>query len=118
VLRARGGDWAGQLHTSVPLEDEASDYLAINNARPNARLPRLLFGQLSKKDFRTYVLANLEANRVGAMPILYRLADAPRRATGPVQRRRLLAGAAVGLVTFVAPSRMLRSRFRSRTRGG
>jgi hypothetical protein len=52
------------------LEDEASDYLAINNARWDARLPRLLFGQLSKKDFRTYVLANLEANRVGAMPIL------------------------------------------------
>jgi hypothetical protein len=70
VLRTRGGDWAGQLHTSVPLEDEASDYLAINNARWDARLPRLLFGQLSKKDFRTYVLANLEANRVGAMPIL------------------------------------------------
>ena len=57
-----------------------SDYLAINNARPNARLPRLLFRQLSKKSFRTYMLAKLEANRVGATAILYRLVDAPRRA--------------------------------------
>jgi hypothetical protein len=102
----------------VPLEDEASDYLAINNARWDASLPRLLFRQLSKKSFRTYVQANLEANRVGAMPILYRLADAPRRTAAPVRRRTLLAGAAVGLVAVVALSRILRRRSRSRTRGG
>jgi hypothetical protein len=102
----------------VPLEDEASDYLAINSARWDAGLPRLLFRQLSKKSFRTYVQANLEANRVGAMPILYRLADAPRRTAGPVRRRTLLAGAVVGLVAVVALSRMLRRRSRSRTRGG
>lgn len=28
----------------------------------------------SKRSFRTYMLANLEANNVGAMPVLYRLA--------------------------------------------
>jgi hypothetical protein len=103
----------------VPLEDEASDYVAINNARWDGGLPRLLFQQLSKKSFRTYVQANLEANRVGAMPILYRLVDAaPRRSAGPVRRRTLLAGAAVGLVAVVALSRMLQRRSRSRTRGG
>src|SRR5215211_1815077 len=93
----------------VPLEDEASDYLAINNARWDGSLPRLLFRQLSKKSFRTYMLANMEANRVGAMPILYRLADAAHsRSAAPVRRRTLLAGAAVGLVAVVALSRMLR----------
>jgi hypothetical protein len=101
----------------VPLEDEASDYLAINNARWDGGLPRLLIRQLSKKSFRTYMLANLEANRVGAMPILYRLADgAPHRSASPVRRRTLLAGGAVGLVAVVALSRMLRRRSRSRTR--
>jgi hypothetical protein len=58
----------------VPLEGEHSDYLAINHARWAESLPRFLWQQFSKKSFRTYVLANLEANRVGAMPVLYRLA--------------------------------------------
>jgi hypothetical protein len=103
----------------VPLEDEASDYLAINSARWDGGLPHLLFRQLSKKSFRTYMLANLQANRVGAMPILYRLADAaPRRTAGPVPRRTLLAGTAVGLVAVVALSRILWRRSRSRTCGG
>ena len=97
----------------VPLEDEESDFLAINHARWEGGLPRLLFRQLSKQSFRTYMLANLEANRVGAMPILYRLADAPPHPTAaPVRRRTLLAGAAVGLVAVVALSRMLRRRSR------
>jgi hypothetical protein len=58
----------------VPLEGERSDYLAINNARMDEGLPRFIARQMSKKTFRTYVQANLEANRVGAMAILYRLA--------------------------------------------
>jgi hypothetical protein len=37
-------------------------------------LPRFLWRQMSKKSFRDYVIANLKANRVGSMPILYRLA--------------------------------------------
>jgi hypothetical protein len=57
----------------VPLDGESS-YVAINNARLDGGLPRFVAGQVSKKSFRTYVQANLEANRVGAMPILYRLA--------------------------------------------
>jgi hypothetical protein len=58
----------------VPLEGEESDYVAINNARFDEGLPRFIARQMSRKSFRTYVQANLEANRVGAMPILYRLA--------------------------------------------
>jgi hypothetical protein len=30
--------------------------------------------QLPKKTFRSYMLANLKANHVAAMPVLYRLA--------------------------------------------
>jgi hypothetical protein len=58
----------------TPLEGEASDYVAINNARWDLSLPGFLARHLSKKTFRSYVQANLEINRVGAMPVLYRLA--------------------------------------------
>lgn len=58
----------------VPLDGERSDYTFINFARWDERLPRFLWRQLSTKSFRTYVLANLEAKRVGSMPVLYRLA--------------------------------------------
>ncbi|HEY7356483.1 MAG TPA: hypothetical protein VH590_08445, partial [Ktedonobacterales bacterium] len=68
----------------VPLAGEQSDYLAINNARWDGSLLGLFLGQFSKKSFRTYMLANLEANHVGAMPVLYRLADAPRPPTAPM----------------------------------
>ena len=63
----------------VPLEDERSDYLAINSARWDVSLPSFMFEQFSKRSFRTYMQANLEANQVGAMPILYRLANPHRR---------------------------------------
>jgi hypothetical protein len=58
----------------VPLEGEQSDYLIINYAHWDESLPRFLWRQLSRKSFRNYLLANLAANRVGAMPVLYRLA--------------------------------------------
>ncbi|MFD1677954.1 hypothetical protein [Alicyclobacillus fodiniaquatilis] len=58
----------------VPAEQTASDYVAINHARWDGGLPGFLAKQMSKKSFRNYMLANLEANHVGAMPILYRLA--------------------------------------------
>jgi hypothetical protein len=58
----------------VPLEGEQSDYRIINYAHWDEGLPRFLWRQLSKKSFRNYMLANLAANRVGAMPVLYRLA--------------------------------------------
>jgi hypothetical protein len=51
-----------------------ADYVFVNHARWDDSLPRFLLHQLTKPSFRTYMLANLQANRTGAMPILYRLA--------------------------------------------
>jgi hypothetical protein len=51
-----------------------ADYVFVNHARWDDSLPRFLLHQLTKPSFRSYLLANLEANRTGAMPILYRLA--------------------------------------------
>jgi hypothetical protein len=58
----------------VPTKPEASDYAALNHARFDANLPGFLAKQMSKKSFRSYMRANLEVHRIGAMPILYRLA--------------------------------------------
>lgn len=58
----------------LPLAGEPSDYAFINHARWDISLPRFLWRQLSTKSFRTYVLANLDENHVGSMPVLYRLA--------------------------------------------
>jgi hypothetical protein len=57
----------------APLEDQASDYVVINHARWDSLLG-FAARQFRKKSFRTYVVANLDAHNVGAMPILYRLA--------------------------------------------
>ena len=58
----------------APLEGEQSDYVLINHARWDGSLPMFAARQLPKKTFRTYLLANLKANHVAAMPVLYRLA--------------------------------------------
>jgi hypothetical protein len=57
----------------APLEGQSREYAVINHCRWDGLadiLPSLIF----KPSFRKYVLANFEANRVAAMPILYRLA--------------------------------------------
>jgi hypothetical protein len=58
----------------APLEDEKSDYVIINHARWDGSLLGFVARQFAKKSFRTYMVANLDANDVGAMPVLYRLA--------------------------------------------
>ncbi|HEX5438079.1 MAG TPA: hypothetical protein VFW98_13015 [Gemmatimonadaceae bacterium] len=77
----------------VPLEGESSPYCAINHARWDVGVFRLLWDQLSAKSFRTYVRANLEENRVTAYPILYRLA--PRVSMGIVPSRAASVAAAM-----------------------
>jgi hypothetical protein len=57
----------------LPREGERSDYNIINHCRWD-RLRDVLPSLLFKRSFRSYVLANFEANRVAAMPILYRTA--------------------------------------------
>jgi hypothetical protein len=92
----------------VPLEGEGSDYLAINHARWDQSLPRFLSSQLLKKSFRTFVQANLAANRVGAMPVLYRLARPEHR----MARRALpvLLAMAAGISLAALAATKLRSR--------
>ncbi len=58
----------------VPLEGEKSDYVVINHARWDHSLPVFMARQLPKKTFRGYMLANLAAHHLAAMPVLYRLA--------------------------------------------
>ena len=57
-----------------PLEGEQSDYLMINHARWDHSLPLFMARQLPKRTFRSYMLANLRAHHLSAMPVLYRLA--------------------------------------------
>jgi hypothetical protein len=72
----------------VPLEGERTDYVAINSARWDGSLLDVLRQQITKPTFRTYMLANLEANHVGAMPVIYRLAGQRAR---PVNRTLAIA---------------------------
>lgn len=63
------------LDNSTLLEPiEKTDYAFVNHARWDYGAPRFAFHQFSKPSFRSYVLANLETNKTGSMPILYRLA--------------------------------------------
>jgi hypothetical protein len=57
----------------LPCDSKSSRYKIINHCRWNSMwniLPSLIF----KKSFHTYVLDNFYANKVAAMPILYKLA--------------------------------------------
>jgi len=103
------------LHNStllVPVEGERSDYLAINHARWDEGVPRFLSRQLLKKSFRTFVRANLEANQVGVMPVLYRLA---RPEPLPAARAMpVLVAAATVLSVSLAAAALRRGRARSR----
>jgi hypothetical protein len=58
----------------APLEGEKSDYVMINHARWDHNLPLFMVRQLPKRTFRSYMLANLRAHHLSAMPVLYRLA--------------------------------------------
>jgi hypothetical protein len=58
----------------APLQGEESDYLMINHARWDHSLPLFMARQLPKRTFRSYMLANLRAHHLSAMPVLYRLA--------------------------------------------
>jgi hypothetical protein len=57
----------------LPREGERSEYNVINHCRWD-RLRDVLPSLVFKRSFRTFVLANFEANDVAAMPILYRMA--------------------------------------------
>lgn len=56
----------------APVDGQQTGYSFVNFAKWDESLPRFLWQQASTKSFRSYVLGNLAANRVGAMPVLYR----------------------------------------------
>jgi hypothetical protein len=58
----------------APLEGEESDYVMINHARWDGNLAVFAARQLPKRTFRSYLLANMRAHHLAAMPVLYRLA--------------------------------------------
>ncbi len=58
----------------APLPGEDSDYVIINHARWDGSPLSFVVRQFSKPSVRSYMMANLAANRVGAMAVLYRLA--------------------------------------------
>jgi hypothetical protein len=47
------------------------DFVFVNHARWDHSLAWVMLKQLSKRTFRTFVLANLEANRTRSLPVLY-----------------------------------------------
>lgn len=51
-----------------------SDFVLVNHARWDTSVLRLAVEQFGKRTFRSYVRANLRANHVVALPVLYRLA--------------------------------------------
>jgi hypothetical protein len=53
--------------------DDGADYIFVNHARWEHGLAWVMFHQLTKRTFRTYVLANLRASQTTAMPVLYRV---------------------------------------------
>lgn len=57
----------------LPRNGERSEYNIMNHCRWD-RLRDVMPSLIFKRSFRTYVLANFAANRVAAMPILYRMA--------------------------------------------
>ena len=48
--------------------------MLINQARWDGNLLLFMARQLPRKSFRSYMLANLKARHLAAMPVLYRLA--------------------------------------------
>ena len=55
----------------TPLDD--ADFVFVNHARWDHGVPWVMVQQLTKRTFRSFVLANLKANRTTAMPVLYKV---------------------------------------------
>jgi hypothetical protein len=62
----------------APVQGQESAFTLVNHAHFDMSLPRLAMHQFAKRSFFTYVRANLNANGVVVMPVLYRLTWAGR----------------------------------------
>jgi hypothetical protein len=71
-------DWyvveTGLRNSTLLAPTSDADYVFVNHARWDESLPSFMVRQMAKPSFYRYVLANMRANRTGAMPLLYRLA--------------------------------------------
>jgi hypothetical protein len=56
----------------APIEPESTPFAFINHASWNMSLPRFISRQLSRRTFRSFVIANLRGNEIGSLPYLYR----------------------------------------------
>jgi hypothetical protein len=56
----------------APIGD--ADYILVNHARWDYSVPGFMLRQFTKPSFRSQVPGKMRANRIGAMPLLYRLA--------------------------------------------
>jgi hypothetical protein len=99
----------------APLEGEGSDYVAINNARWDGSLLGVFLKQITKPSFRSYMLANLEANHVGAMPVIYRAANLPSQPSDARTRWTLVGAITVGAAALGAWIALRRRRRASAT---
>jgi hypothetical protein len=54
-----------------PVDPENSPFTFVNHASWNVGLARFVARQMSRSTFRSFVLANLSASRVGSLPLLY-----------------------------------------------
>lgn len=64
----------------LPLEPEKTPFAFVNHASWNIGLAKFVARQMSRGNFRSFVIANLAANSIGSLPFLYR----PYRASGGV----------------------------------
>lgn len=64
----------GNSVAMMPINGDKPGYTVVNWARWDVPLLKHFWHQLSKKSFRSYVLANLEENQAAAMPVYCRLA--------------------------------------------
>jgi hypothetical protein len=59
----------------APIEPDSTPFAFINHASWNMSLARFISQQLSRRSFRSFVIANLRDNEIGSLPFLYRHHD-------------------------------------------
>ena len=56
----------------APIDPSSTPFAFINHASWNMALARFVSRQLSRRSFRSFVIANLRDNDIGSLPYLYR----------------------------------------------
>jgi hypothetical protein len=56
----------------APIDPHSTPFAFINHASWNMALPTFIPRQLSRRSFRTFVIANLRDSDIGSLPFLHR----------------------------------------------